>query len=80
VARGHAVTTVVKQASHQQSVRICPQCLVIGLLFAQFGLDGIEETPVEYGRLLAGHGRAKTGRKLEIESSVAMGQNAKNSR
>src|SRR5882724_9603137 len=54
VARGHAVPTVVKKASHQQSVRTRPQRLVIGLLLAQLGLDCIEEFPIEYGRLLPG--------------------------
>src|SRR6267142_2072499 len=53
VARGHAVPTVVKKVSHQQSIRTRPQRLVTGLLFAQLGLDRIEEFPIKDGRLLA---------------------------
>src|SRR4051794_40613934 len=52
VARGHAITMVVKQASKQQSVRTRPQRLVIVLLFAQLDLNYIEKPPVKDGRLL----------------------------
>src|SRR5712672_265255 len=54
VARGHAIATVVKKASHQQSVRSRPQRLVIVLLFAQLNLNCIEEFPIEDGQLLPG--------------------------
>jgi hypothetical protein len=55
VARGQAITTVVKQASHQQSVRTGPQRLVIGLLLAQLSLDCIEKSAIEYVPLLTGY-------------------------
>src|SRR6266576_600532 len=54
VARGHAIATVVKKASHQQSVRSRAQGLVIVLLFAQLNLNCIEEFLIEDGQLLPG--------------------------
>src|SRR5258705_12392794 len=54
VARGHAITMVVKQASHQQRVRTRPPRLVIGLLFATLSLDCIEGLGIEAGGLPTG--------------------------
>src|SRR5262249_42024302 len=54
VARRHAIAAVIEDASSQQSLGLHPCGLVIVRLFAQLGLDGVKQVPVDDGRLLPG--------------------------
>ena len=54
VARRHAMATVIKDAARQQGFGFHPGGIMIVHLLRQFGLDSIEQGPVDNGRLLAG--------------------------
>ncbi len=53
VARRHAIAAVIEDAAGQQGLGLHPCGLVIVHLFGQLGLDGIEQVPIDNGRLLA---------------------------
>jgi len=47
VARRHAIAAVIEDASSQQGLGLHPFGLVIIQLFAQLGLDGVKQVPVD---------------------------------
>ena len=51
VARAHAVAAVIEDAADQQRLGLHPCGLMIVQLFVQLGLDGIEQVPIDNGRL-----------------------------
>jgi hypothetical protein len=53
MGRAHAVAAVIEDAAGQQGLGLHPAGLVVGRLFIQLGLDGIEQGPIENGGLFA---------------------------
>ncbi len=47
------IAAVVENAAGQRGLRLHPGGVMIGRLFTQLQLDGLEKVPIENGRLLA---------------------------
>src|SRR5437016_12370308 len=53
VARAHAIAAVIEDTADQQGLGLHPCGFVTVHLFAQLGLDGLEQVAIDNGRLLA---------------------------
>jgi hypothetical protein len=53
MARSHPVAPVVEEAADEEGLGFGPELLVIMHLLVQLGLDGVEQVPIDDGRLLA---------------------------
>src|SRR6266446_3644730 len=53
VARAHAIAAVIEDTADQQGLGLHPCGFVTVHLFAQLGLDGLEQVPIDNGWLLA---------------------------
>ena len=53
MAWGHAVAAIVEDTAGQKSLSFHPFGFMVGDLFIQLRLDGIEQSPVQNGGLLA---------------------------
>src|SRR6476660_5048722 len=53
MARAHAIAAIVEDTADQQGLGLHPCGFVTVHLFAQLDLDGLEEVPIDNGRLLA---------------------------
>src|SRR6187549_1092024 len=53
MARAHAIAAIVEDTADQQGLGLHPCGFVTVHLFAQLDVDGLEEVPIDNGRLLA---------------------------
>src|SRR6266478_1732968 len=67
VARRHAIAAVIEDPSSQQGLGLHPCSLMIVRLFAQLGLDRLEQVPVDDGRLLPGQNLALEDHLSDVE-------------
>ena len=67
VARGHAVAAVVEHAAQQQGLGAPSGCVMGCALFAEFGLDCLEQGPVQDRRLFAGADVALVDHLCDVE-------------